>query len=72
MLLIQADDILTSLDPEEQILQSTNLTQELLQATVPQNRSLLPNDLQASSRILSSVISVLEINENATDTVKFY
>ena len=42
-----------------------------MQATQPQNDSgsLLPNDLEASSRILSSVIEVLESNDNVTDTV---
>ena len=42
-----------------------------MQVTLPQNHSgsLLPNDLEASSRILSSVIEVLESNDNATDTV---
>ena len=47
---------------------STAITQDLVQATAPQNRSLLPNDLQASTRIISSVIQVLEENDNATVT----
>ena len=47
---------------------SAVVTQELVQATMAQNRSLLPNDLQASTRIISSVIDVLEENDNATVT----
>lgn len=62
----QAQTTLDNLDPETQVMQSVELTQQLVQATEPQNRSLLPNDLQASTRILSTVISVLENNENAT------
>ena len=52
-------------------MKSVTLTHELVQATSPQNHSgsLLPNDLEASSRILSTVIEVLESNDNATDTV---
>ena len=51
---------------QEQLVQSAELTQQLIEATVPQNRSLLPNDLQASTRVLTSVLEVLENNENAT------
>ena len=51
---------------------STAVTQELVQATAPQNRSLLPNDLQASTRVISSVIDVLEKSDDASDTVKSY
>ena len=52
-------------------MKSITLTKELVQATLPQNHSgsLLPNDLEVSSRIISSVIEVLEGNDNATDTV---
>ena len=52
-------------------MQSTAVTQQLIQATMPQNRSLLPNDLQVSTRVLTNIIEVLENNENATDTVNF-
>ena len=67
----QVNSILSTTSAEEQIMKSVTLTQELVQATLPQNHSgsLLPNDLEASSRILSSVIEVLENNDNATDTV---
>lgn len=47
-------------------MQSAELTQQLIEATQPQNRSLLPNDLQASTRILTTVLQVLEDNDNAT------
>ena len=53
-------------------MQSAELTQQLIQATEPQNRSLLPNDLQASTRVLTTVLQVLEDNENATaDLVQY-
>lgn len=68
---LQAQATIAILDPEEQILQSAELTQQLIQATEPQNRSLLPNDLQASTRVLTTVLQVLENNDNATaDLVK--
>ena len=66
MALMQAQATVAILDPEEQLVQSAELTQQLIEATVPQNRSLLPNDLQASTRVLTSVLEVLENNENAT------
>ena len=50
---------------------STAVMQELVQATAPQNRSLLPNDLQASNRIISSVIDVLEKSDDVSDTVSY-
>ena len=50
-------------------MQSTVVAQELVQATSPQNRSLLPNDLQSSTRVVSDVIQVLENNDHTTDTV---
>ena len=50
-------------------MQSTAVTQQLVQATMPQNHSLLPNDLQASTRVLANVIDVLESNGNATENV---
>ena len=63
---MQAVATIATLDPEEQVTQSAELTQQLVQATLPQNRSLLPNDLQASTRILTTVLEVLENNNNAT------
>ena len=51
---------------------STSIMQELVQATVPRNHSLLPNDVQASTRIISSVIDVLEKIDDASDTVSIY
>ena len=70
---LQAQATIAILDPEEQIMQSAELTQQLIQATEPQNRSLLPNDLQVSTRVLTTVLQVLENNENATtDLVKYY
>ena len=70
----QANRILSTTSAEEQIMKSVTLTQKLVQATLPQNHSgsLLPNDLEASSSILSSVIEVLESNDNGTDTVSMY
>lgn len=62
----QAQETIATLDPEEQLVQSAELTQQLIEATQPQNRSLLPNDLQASTRILTTVLQVLEDNDNAT------
>ena len=50
-------------------MQITVVAQELVQATAPQNRSLLPNDLQTFTRVLSNVIKVLENNNHTTDTV---
>ena len=53
-------------------MKSTVVAEELVQVTAPQNRSLLPNDLEASTRVLSTVIDVLEDNNNnATDAVSF-
>lgn len=64
--MLQAQATIAIVDPEEQILQSAELTQQLIQATEPQNRSLLPNDLQTSTRVLTTVLQVLENNDNAT------
>lgn len=63
---MQAVATIAMLDPEEQVMQSAKLTQQLVLATLPKNRSLLPNDLQASTRILTTVLEVLENNNNAT------
>ena len=56
-------------DPEQQIIQSTAVTQQLVRATLPRNYPLVPNDLQVSTQIMAIVIEVLENNGNATDTV---
>ena len=45
------------------------IIEQLIQATEPQTRSLLPNDLQISTRVLSTVISILEDNKNAATEV---
>ena len=47
-------------------MQSAQLTKQLIEATQPQDRSLLPNDLQASIRILTTILQVLQNNDNAT------
>ena len=65
----QADETLSTLDPEKQIEQVTELTERLVQATEPRsNKSLLPNDLGTSARIIADVITVLE-NNNSTNEV---
>ena len=61
-LYIKANTTLSTLDqlePEEQIMIATNVTQQLIQITEPQNKSLLPNDLGASARVLTAVADVL-------------
>ena len=69
VLFAQALEIL-QLDPEQQIMQISAVAHKLAQATLPQNRSLLPNDLQATTKILFYVIKVLENNNTTvTDTV---
>lgn len=45
----------------------TTLIQQLVQATLPQTQSLLPNDLKASVRVLTIVIEILENNYNGSD-----
>ena len=50
-------------------MEITVVAQELVQATAPQNRSLLPHDLQISTRVLSTVVQVLENNDHTTDIV---
>ena len=62
---MQAETLLNS---EELVAQPTAFIQQLIQATQPQNQSLLPNDLQTSSRILSIVVQVLDVN-NITNEV---
>ena len=59
----------SNLEPEEQIAVATNVTQQLIQATEPKSKSLLPNDLGTSARILTAVVSVLEKN-NMTNEVR--
>ena len=61
---------LDNLEPEAQIIVVTNVTEQLVQFTEPQNKSLLPNDLGASTRILTAVVDILE-NNNVTDGVLF-
>lgn len=56
-------------DSEEQATQIADLTQRLSQATQPQNQSLLPNDLEASTEILSAVVDILE-TDNITNNVR--
>ena len=71
LILMQAIEFLSTADPGEQLIQTSSVTRDLLQATIPQTRSLLPNDLQAITRVTSSVIAVLESNDNeaVTDAV---
>ena len=65
----QAEQALSTLDPEEQVEQVTELAQRLVQVTEPlSNKSLLPNDLGTSARIVADVITVLE-NSNSTNEV---
>ena len=68
--IIQAEQTLSTLDPEEQVKQVTGLAQRLVQATEPlSNKSLLPNDLRTSARVVADVSTVLE-NNNSTNEVK--
>ena len=68
--IIQAEQALSALDPEEQVEQVTELAHRLVQATEPlSNKSLLPNDLGTSARVVADVITVLE-NNNSTNEVK--
>ena len=69
-MLSKANETLSNLEPEKQINVVIDVTQQLIQATEPQNQSLLPNDLEASARILTVVVDVLE-NNNATNEVLF-
>ena len=64
---MQAEILLNSEELVTQI-NITELVRQLIQATQPQNQSLLPNDLQASSRILSIVVQLLDAN-NITNEV---
>ena len=70
-LFMKANITSSNLEPEEQITVATDVTQQLIQATEPQGKSLLPNDLGASTRILTGVVSVLEKN-NVTNEVRIF
>ena len=52
---------------EEQVTEIAELTERLAQITLPQNQSLLPNDLQTSSEVLSAIVNVLEANSITND-----
>ncbi len=43
------------------------LIQRLVRATLPQTRSLLPNDLKSAVRTLTIVIEILESKYNGSD-----
>ena len=67
----QAKQVLSTLDPEQQAEQVTELAQRLVQVTRPlSNKSLLPNDLGTSAMVVADVIRVLE-NSNSTNEVMF-
>jgi hypothetical protein len=57
------------LNSEEQVTKIAELTQQLAQVTVPRNQPQLPNDLQTTSEILSTIVDVLEAN-NVTNDVR--
>ena len=63
-LTLQAQKVINA---EQQVLPITTLIQQLVRATLPQTRSLLPNDLKASVRILTIIIETLESNYNGSD-----
>ena len=63
-LTLQAQKLISA---EQQVLPITTLIQQLVHATLPQTRSLLPNDLKASVRVLTIVIETLESNYNGSD-----
>ena len=52
---------------EEKVTEIAELTERLAQITLPQNQSLLPNDLQTSSEVLSAIVNVLEANSITND-----
>lgn len=61
--------MLGTLDPNEQIELVTEIVERLEQATKPPgNKSLLPNDLEASVEIVTAIITILEHN-NSTNEV---
>ena len=49
---------------------SMELIQQLIKATQPQNQSLLPNDLQTTSRVLSIMVEVLDANNITNEVYK--
>ena len=64
--------ILSNLEPEEQINAASNVTEQLIQFTEPQNnKPLLPNDLGASARILTAIVDVLENNDATNEVLLF-
>ena len=68
MIILKDENILNNLEPEQQITAANDVTEQLVQFTEPQNKSLLPNNLGASARILTAVVNVLE-NNNVTNEV---
>ena len=65
----QAESIHNISNPEVQIVQNGIVIEQLVRATEPRAHSLLPNDLQISTRVLSTVIGILEDNKKATNEV---
>lgn len=68
MIILKDENTLNNLEPEQQISAADNVTEQLIQFTEPQNKSLLPNNLGAAARILTAVVNVLE-NNNVTNEV---
>ena len=70
-LIMKTNKSLTDLEPEVQVEEAASMTQRLIEATMPQNKSLLPNDLGASARILTAVVNVLERNDAIDEVLIF-
>ena len=68
---MKANKSLTDLEPEVQVEEAASVTQRLIEATMPQNKSLLPNDLGTSARILMAVVNVLERNDAINEVLIF-
>ena len=68
---MKANKSLTDLEPEVQVEEAASVTQRLIEATMPQNKSILPNDLGASARILTAVVNVLERNDAINEELIF-
>lgn len=66
---LQAESILNTSNPEAQISLNNMVIRQLIVVTEPQIHSLLPNDLQISTKVLSTIIGILEDNEIATNEV---
>ena len=49
------------------MLTLSTLIQQLVRATLPQTRSLLPNDIKITVEILTIIIEILENNYNDSD-----